>query len=99
MREFNMASTDTNAVLERTIVDRVATIVLRLVKSILRVASTMILMGLSLLPLSALLLSLPVVNPDEAVLADTIAPTRSFRRRAFRRLAGLLTALALLIPT
>src|SRR5262245_40657332 len=48
-----------------------------LTKAIIRVGSTMILMGLSLLPLSGLLLALPAVSPSEAVLTDVVAPARS----------------------
>src|SRR5262249_14343360 len=52
-----------------------------LTKAIIRVGATMILMGLSLLPLSGLLLALPAANPSEAVLTDVVAPTRSPWRR------------------
>src|SRR5262249_37502154 len=59
--------------------------------------TTMILMGMSLLPLSALLLALPTTNPSEAVLTEVVAPTRSWLIGFFRRLAGLVTSFALLI--
>jgi ABC-type lipoprotein release transport system permease subunit len=70
---------------------------LGLTRAIIRVGSTMILMGLSLLPLSALLLALPATNPSEAVLTDVVEPTRSKLRRLGRRAIAILTASALLI--
>lgn len=68
-----------------------------LTKAIIRVGTTMILMGLSLMPLSALLLALPAVNPGEAVLTDTVPTTRSRLRVLARRIGGLLTATAMLV--
>jgi ABC-type lipoprotein release transport system permease subunit len=68
-----------------------------LTKAMISVGSTMILMGLSLMPLSALLLALPAVNPDEAVLTDVVARTRSRWVGLARRAAGVLTAVALLL--
>src|SRR5262249_3818981 len=68
-----------------------------LTKAIIRVGATMILMGLSLLPLSGLLLALPAANPSEAVLTDVVAPTRSPWRRLARRVAGLFTSGVLLV--
>lgn len=68
-----------------------------LTKAMISVGSTMILMGLSLMPLSALLLALPAVNPDEAVLTDVVARARSRWVGLARRAAGVLTALALVL--
>lgn len=58
------------------------------------------LLGFGLLPLTSLLMFLPIVMPQEAVLAETIAPARNgwhrFRRRAFAAIAGITVFLALL---
>jgi ABC-type lipoprotein release transport system permease subunit len=62
-----------------------------------RVGSTMILMGLSLLPLSSLLLALPAIDPSEAVLSDTLPPARSWRVSLGRRLIGIVTSFVLLM--
>jgi putative ABC transport system permease protein len=66
-------------------------------RALYRVASTMILMGLSLLPLSCLLLALPAVNPSEAVLTDTLPRTRFWLISLARRFGGILTAFGLLM--
>ncbi len=57
----------------------------------------MILMGLSLLPLSSLLLALPAIDPSEAVLSDTLPPARSWRVSLGRRLIGIVTSFVLLM--
>jgi ABC-type antimicrobial peptide transport system permease subunit len=62
-------------------------------RSILRIISTMLMMGLSLLPLSSLLFALPAVNPSEAVLTDTVAPVRSWAGTIWRRLFALIASL------
>lgn len=63
--------------------------------------ATLGVLGLSLLPLSALLLAYPAINPQESVLTDAVASGGGFIRRAFRRLAALIiggvVALALLV--
>ena len=62
---------------------------------------TLAVLGLSLLPLSALLLAYPAVNPQESVLTDAVPARRSFLRSFPRRmlalLAGLVTLIALLV--
>jgi ABC-type antimicrobial peptide transport system permease subunit len=67
---------------------------------IARIAGLLCLMGLGLLPLASLLMFLPLVMPQEAVLSDTLPParTRLHRglRRAFAVLTGLMVVLALL---
>jgi putative ABC transport system permease protein len=67
---------------------------------IARIAGYLFLMGLGLLPLASLLMLLPIVMPQEAVLAETISPARTalkrFVRRVFAFLAGLTVLLALL---
>ncbi len=55
------------------------------------------LLGLALLPLSALLLIVPAVFAQESVLVDTVRPARSRARDIGRRVASLLTGIALLI--
>lgn len=75
---------------------RILPILISPIRSVWRVGSTMILMGLSLLPLSALLLALPAVNPTEAVLTDVVGRSRTIWESVGRRIAGLLTAFALL---
>ncbi|MFL5339422.1 MAG: ABC transporter permease [Gemmataceae bacterium] len=67
------------------------------VTGVARIISTMFLMGLSLLPLSSLLLALPAVSPGEAVLTDTVTTTHSFFRRLGRRLFALLTFFVTLV--
>ncbi|HJZ92514.1 MAG TPA: ABC transporter permease [Gemmataceae bacterium] len=67
---------------------------------IARLAGYLCLMGLGLLPLASLLMFLPIVMPEEAVLTDTVSPARTFLkrflRRAFAFLAGVTLFLALL---
>jgi putative ABC transport system permease protein len=67
---------------------------------IARIAGMLCLMGLGLLPLASLLMFLPLVMPQEAVLTDTLRPahTRLQRglRRAFAVLTGMMVLLALL---
>lgn len=61
-----------------------------------RLVGTLFVIGFSLAPLSALLVALPAVAPNEAVLTDTVKPARSRWRRAGRRvLAGLAGAVVL----
>ena len=67
---------------------------------IAQIAGFLFLMGLGLLPLASLLMFLPIVMPQEAVLTDTVSPARTalrrFLRRAFAFVAGLVVLLALL---
>ena len=62
----------------------------------LRVANTMILMGLSLLPLSSLILALPAVAPTEAVLSESLSRTRSRWIFLARRIFALASAACLI---
>jgi ABC-type lipoprotein release transport system permease subunit len=80
------------AVLRSLLMRRIA-----LTRSLVRVGNTMILMGMSLLPLSSLLLALPAVNPGEAVLVETVPPVRGLVDSIVRRLKGLVTGLVLLL--
>ncbi len=66
-----------------------------------QLAGYLFLLGFGLLPLTSLLMLLPIVMPQEAVLTDTIAPARNgwhrFRRRTFAAIAGISVFLALLV--
>ncbi len=73
--------------------------VVRFVRTVVGLVGTLFVIGFSLLPLSALLVALPAVSPNEAVLTDTVRPTRSrwvkLGRRASAALAGLVVLVAL----
>jgi ABC-type lipoprotein release transport system permease subunit len=68
-------------------------------RSLLRFIGTLFVIGFSLLPLAALLVALPAVSPNEAVLTDTVRPARSWWLRTARRVfafgAGLVVLVAL----
>jgi ABC-type antimicrobial peptide transport system permease subunit len=66
-------------------------------RSFFRLVGTLFVIGFSLLPLSVLLVALPAVSPNEAVLTETVPPARRWWQRLGRRLFALLTALALLV--
>jgi ABC-type lipoprotein release transport system permease subunit len=78
---------------------RAAKAVAGFVRAFRRLVGTLFVIGFSLLPLSALLVALPAVAPNEAVLTDTVKPARSRWRRAGRRalagLAGMVVLVAL----
>ena len=57
----------------------------RFFRTFFNLIGTLFVIGFSLLPLSALLVALPAVSPNEAVLTDTVRPTRSRWRRIRRR--------------
>src|SRR5436309_636600 len=69
----------------------------RLIKAIFGLVVTMLTLGLSLLPLTALLVALPAVSPNEAVLTPTVTPARSWVRRTVRRLAALAGGVGVLV--
>lgn len=64
-----------------------------------RLLGTLFVIGFSLLPLAALLVALPLVAPNEAVLSDSVRPARSwglrFRRRVTAFVAGVVVLVAL----
>jgi ABC-type lipoprotein release transport system permease subunit len=66
-------------------------------RAIVRFVGTLFTIGLSLLPLSALLVALPAVSPNEAVLSDTVRPTRSWWLRTLRRFLALCAGLIVLV--
>ncbi len=74
--------------------------VTRFFRTVFGLIGTLFVIGFSLLPLSALLVALPAVSPNEAVLTDTVRPARSWWRRTARRalaaLAGAVVLVALL---
>lgn len=69
------------------------------VRAFFRFVGTLFVIGFSLLPLAALLVALPAVSPNEAVLSDTVRPVTTWWRRTLRRVgaafAGLLVLIAL----
>lgn len=67
-----------------------------IIQSVLWTLATLVVLGFSLLPLSALLLALPVVAPQESVLQDTVR-RRSFLRYFASAIFALLTAMTVLI--
>lgn len=64
---------------------------------IARIAGLLCLMGLGLLPLASLLMFLPLVMPQEAVLTDTLQPARTRLARAVRRAVALVTGFVVLL--
>src|SRR4051812_34055743 len=64
---------------------------------IARIAGMLCLMGLGLLPLASLLMFLPLVMPQEAVLTDTLRPARTRLARGGRRAVAVLTGLVVLL--
>ncbi len=69
----------------------------RLLKLLLKALLTMFVLGLSLLPLSVLLLAVPAFISQESVLEDTTSGKRSFLRGALKRFFALLTGLIVLV--
>jgi len=70
---------------------------LRFLRSIGRLVGNMFVLGLSLLPLTALLVALPAVSPNEAVLSDTVSPATTRLQRLLRRLGGVMAGLVTLL--
>jgi putative ABC transport system permease protein len=62
-----------------------------------RFIGTLFTIGLSLLPLTAMLVALPAVSPNEAVLTDTVRPARPWWRRTLRRIFALVAGLVVLV--
>lgn len=71
--------------------------VLWLRELVARIAGMLFLMGFGLLPLASLLLFLPLVMPQEAVLTDTQSAARTRRERALRRVFAILTGFTALL--
>lgn len=62
---------------------------LRFFRGVQRVLGTIVTLVMSLMPLSALLVALPAVAPNEAVLQDSVPPATTRGRRLLRRLGGV----------
>ena len=62
-----------------------------------RLTGMVLLMGFGLLPLASLLMFLPVVMPEEAVLRDTVPAARSRLDRLGRRLGAIAAGVTLLV--
>lgn len=61
-----------------------------------RLVGTVFVLALSLLPLSALLLAYPALNPQESVLTDAVSARSSWFGRLLRRVGAAVTGLAVL---
>lgn len=66
-------------------------------RAIFKLIGTLFVLGLSLLPLSALLVALPAVSPNEAVLSDTVTTAATFSRRLLRRIGGVAAGFTVLV--
>jgi putative ABC transport system permease protein len=62
-----------------------------------RITGMLFMMGLGLLPLASLLMFLPLVMPQEAVLNDTLPPARTRLARGLRRAFAVVTGLVVLL--
>ncbi len=71
--------------------------VIRFGRSLISFIGTLFTIGFSVLPLAAMLVALPAVSPNEAVLTDTVRPTKSRWGRLFRRLSAVASGLIVLI--
>ncbi len=69
----------------------------RFLKLLVKALLTMFVLGLSLLPLSVLLLAVPAFISQESVLEDTTSGRRSHLRALFKRIFALLTGMIVLI--
>jgi putative ABC transport system permease protein len=76
---------------------RCASIVLVFFRSVARAIGTLFVIGLSLLPLAALLVALPAVSPNEAVLTESVRPVKSWWRRTARRVLAFVAGIVVLI--
>jgi ABC-type antimicrobial peptide transport system permease subunit len=76
---------------------RVWKTLVRFARNFRRLVGTLFTIGFSLLPLSALLVALPAVAPNEAVLTETVRPAKSWWRRTARRVLAFLAGIAVLV--
>lgn len=76
---------------------RLAGTVVGFFRTVFRLIGTLFVIGFSLLPLSALLIALPAVSPNEAVLTDSIRPARSRLARTARRVFALFAGIVVLV--
>ncbi|MBA4066521.1 MAG: hypothetical protein C0501_23015 [Isosphaera sp.] len=66
-------------------------------RGLFRLVGTLFTIGFSLLPLAALLVALPAVAPNEAVLSETVRPARSRLRRTARRVLAAAAGVVVLV--
>ncbi len=66
-------------------------------KRTLGLLGSALVLGLSLLPLSALLLAFPAIMPQESVLAETVSGRQGFLRRTLRRFTAALSGLVVFL--
>ncbi len=71
----------------------VANALVAFIKRVLGLLATALVLGLSLLPLSALLLAFPALVPQESVLSDTVSDRRGFFGRLLRRFTAAFSGL------
>jgi putative ABC transport system permease protein len=76
---------------------RIVTTIGRALNRILDLLGTGFVLGLSLLPLSALLLAYPAIAPQESVLRDAVSSQRSWWRRTADRVFAIFTSMVVLI--
>lgn len=76
---------------------RIVVFRLNLWRTVLQLLGTAIVLGLSLLPLSALLLAFPAINPQESVLTDAVSDRPSWLRRTLSRLFAVFAGLVVLV--
>src|SRR5262245_42842216 len=69
----------------------------RLFRAVVSVIGTVFNLGLSLLPLTVLIVSLPAISPNEAVLSETVRPARSWYARFVRRVTAVFAGLVVLV--
>src|SRR5580704_13680725 len=65
--------------------------------SIVRLIGTLFTIGFSVLPLAAMLVALPAVSPNEAVLTDTVRPAHTWWRRTARRIFAVVAGMVVLV--
>jgi ABC-type lipoprotein release transport system permease subunit len=66
-------------------------------RTVFRLLGTAVVLGVSLLPLSALLLAFPALVPQESVLTDTVSDKRSWLRRTLTRVFAVVAGLVVLL--
>jgi ABC-type lipoprotein release transport system permease subunit len=66
-------------------------------RTVFRLLGTAVVLGVSLLPLSALLLAFPALVPQESVLTDTVSGKRSLVRRTLGRVFAVVAGLVVLL--
>ncbi|MCE9568068.1 MAG: ABC transporter permease [Planctomycetes bacterium] len=92
-----MATVPRSPALRPDLATRMVKRILAFARTILGLIGTLFVIGFSLLPLAALLVALPAVSPNEAVLTDTVRPTKSWWLRTARRLFAFGAGLVVLV--